>query len=161
MTHSVFRCNTAGVGGGIDMDGENGGTLTGADDVFTGNTATVGGGIYNLDFATLTGDTFTGNSATRGGAMENDWQATVTDTAFRRNKASADGGAIYQVNLFGDGTLGINGGRITGNTAGGDGGGIYNAGPHAGTASISPSTTVRDNQPDNCAPLGSVAGCTG
>jgi predicted outer membrane repeat protein len=162
VTHSVFRCNIGGAGGGIEMGGVNGGTLTATDDIFTGNTATVGGGIYNYEAATLTGDTFTGNSAAYGGAIDNEWHATATDTAFRRNKASTNGGAIYQDNYFGDGTLSIVGGRIAGNTAGGDGGGVYNATPHVGSvASISPSTTVRNNQPDNCAPTGSVGGCTG
>ena len=50
MTHSVFRCNTAGYGGGIEFFGEDGGDLTATDDVFTGNTATEGGGgIYDLE----------------------------------------------------------------------------------------------------------------
>ena len=92
---------------------------------------------------------------------------TATDTAFRRNKASADGGAIYQDNPFGTGTLFITGGRITGNSAGG--GGIYNYGstndktgpPRRQESHISPSTTVGNNQPDNCAPLGSIPTCTG
>jgi predicted outer membrane repeat protein len=162
-THSVFRGNKSSYdGGGIELSDDISGELTAADDIFRDNTATVGGGgIFNLDSATLTGDTFTGNKAANGGAMENESDATVTDTTFRRNKASADGGAIYQENLFGVGTLHITGGRITGNTAGGDGGGIYNAGPPGGKASVSPSTTVRNNLPDNCAPLGSVGGCTG
>jgi hypothetical protein len=166
VTHSVFRCNTSIVGGGgIDLVSVESGDLTATDDVFTGNTATAGGGgIYDLENGTLTGDTFTGNSAAHGGAVQGEWHMRVTDTVFRNNKASADGGAIYEDNLFGNGGLGILGGRITGNTAGGDGGGIYNAGPvnHAGGfADVSPTTTIRNNQPDNCGPAGSVEGCTG
>ena len=160
-THSVFRHNTAGYGGGIALNGFDGGILTATDDVFTGNTATEGGGgVYDWDNVTLTGDNFTGNSAPIGGAMEDESDATVTDTAFRRNKASADGGAIYQDNLFGSGILSITGGRISGNSAGGDGGGIYNygsanykIGPPPAKVYISPSTTVR-NRPARqlCAP---------
>ncbi len=163
VTHSTFRCNTTpGGGGGIDFSSYPSGDLTAADDVFTGNTATGwGGGIYNFETATMTGDTFTGNSAADGGAIGNESQVSVTDTAFRWNEASADGGAIYQENLFGNGRLGITGGRITGNTAGGDGGGIYNGGRDATETGISASTVVRNNQPDNCAPAGSVGGCTG
>ena len=161
-THSVFRGNKSSYGGAIDMSAFVSGELTAADDTFTDNTATAGGGgIFNLESAALTGDIFTGNSATMGGAMENEWHAAVTDTTFAGNKASEDGGAIYQTNPFGSGTLSITGGRITGNSASGDGGGIYNAGPPAGRASVSQSTTVSNNKPDNCAPLGSVLGCTG
>jgi predicted outer membrane repeat protein len=161
-THSVFRGNKSSYGGAIDMSAFVSGELTAADDTFTDNTATAGGGgIFNLESAALTGDIFTGNSATMGGAMENEWHATVTDTTFAGNKASEDGGAIYQTNPFGSGTLSITGGRITGNSASGDGGGIYNAGPPAGRASVSQSTTVSNNKPGNCAPLGSVVGCTG
>jgi predicted outer membrane repeat protein len=163
VAHSVFRCNTSSVvGGGIDFASDESGDLTATNDVFTGNTAALGGGgIYNLETATLTGDSFTGNSAADGGAVLNDWRLTATGTAFRNNKAKKDGGAIYKYDVFGSGTLSITGGRITGNTAGGDGGGIYNSGPHPGGADVSPSTAVRNNQPDNCAPLGSVANCTG
>ncbi len=165
VTHTDFRCNTGGAGAGIDLGSEDSGDLTATEDVFAGNTATgSGGGIYDLENGTLTGDTFTGNSATSGGAVLDEWHMGVSDTVFRGNKASADGGAIYQENLFGNGTLGISGGRITGNTAGGDGGGIYNAGPinpAGGSADVSPTTTVRNNQPDNCAPAGTVGGCTG
>jgi predicted outer membrane repeat protein len=169
VTHSVFRRNTASYGGGIALNGFDSGILTATDDVFTGNTASAGGGgVYNWDSVTLTGDTFTGNSAAIGGAVENEWHVTATDTTFRRNKASADGGAIYQINTFGSGILSIKGGRVTGNSAGGDGGGIYNygsanykVGPPPAEVYISPSTTVRNNQPDNCAPLGSIPSCAG
>jgi predicted outer membrane repeat protein len=163
VTHSTFRCNTTpGGGGGIDFSPYPSGDLTAADDVFTGNTATgYGGGIYNFETATVTGDTFTGNSAADGGAIANQGLMSVTRTAFRNNKASTYGGAVYQQNLFGNEGVGIGGGRITGNSADGDGGGVYNAGPGTGGAGVSPSTVVRNNQPDNCAPAGSVGHCTG
>jgi predicted outer membrane repeat protein len=161
VTHSTFRCNTAANGGAIYFNSYPDGNLAATDDVFTDNSAAVaGGGIYNGEAATVTDDTFTGNSATMGGAIENGWYLTVTNTTFRRNKASADGGAIYDFVPVGRPTQAIAGGRITGNSAGGDGGGIYYSGPPGGI-SVAPSTTVRNNQPDNCAPLGSVEGCTG
>ena len=50
----------------------------------------------------------------------------------------------------------LNHSQVTGNTAGGDGGGIFNNG---GTVTLS-ATSVTGNNPDNCG-LGSVPGCTG
>ena len=60
-------------------------------------------------------------------------------------------GPSMKITPLGTGTLSITGGRITGNTASGDGGGIYNAdGAHIEL----PQTTIKNNQPDNCAPQG-------
>ena len=55
------------------------------------------------------------------------------------------------------GALTLNRSKVTGNTAGIHGGGIFkNGGPVTLTAS-----TVTRNTPDNCAPPGSITGCTG
>jgi predicted outer membrane repeat protein len=185
VTHSVFRYNTASYeGGGIYLHGDDDGTLTATDDVFTGNTAEGGGGIYNYDGAVLTGDTFTGNSASVGGGVENEFYATVTNSVFRQNKATTNAGGFYNDwvaslsgAVFNRNTAGADGGAIwssrgptpgqaitgsqitvTRNTASEDGGGIYAS---AGTTIALTQSTIKNNQPDNCAPASSVAGCTG
>jgi hypothetical protein len=50
----------------------------------------------------------------------------------------------------------LNHSQVTGNTAA-HGGGIFNSG---GTVTLA-GTSITGNTPDNCAPPGSVAGCTG
>jgi hypothetical protein len=57
-------------------------------------------------------------------------------------------------------TVTIGHSRITGNSAGADGGGgIYNAG--SDLAVTLTHSQVMHNDPDNCAPTASVSGCTG
>jgi hypothetical protein len=74
------------------------------------------------------------------------------------NTAASVGGGIY--NLFGTVTLN-NSGSITGNTAGTDGGGIYNNFTFGGLATLNDISSITGNNPNNCAPPGSVPGCTG
>ena len=123
VTDSTFRVNSAAHGGGIDVNGQNGVTLTVTGDTFTGNSATAAGGaIYDTNAdVTATGDTFTGNTAPSGGAIANEGEATVTVTGstFRRNAATSAGGAIYNQcvavvtgTTFDQNTAGSGGGAI-------------------------------------------------
>ena len=52
----------------------------------------------------------------------------------------------------------MSGSSITGNSAGTDGGGIFNHATLGATAGIA-GTTVTGNLPDNCAPPGAISGC--
>ena len=99
MTDSTFRVNSAADGGGIDVNGQNGVTLTVTGDTFTGNTAPSGGAIANEGEATVTvtGSTFRRNAAASvGGAIYNQCVAAVTGTTFDQNTAGSGGGAIEQ-----------------------------------------------------------------
>jgi predicted outer membrane repeat protein len=76
----------------------------------------------------------------------------VTHDVFQTNTAGTDGGGLYN-----DGTVTIASTQITQNTAGNTGGGIYDD----GSTTLSSSSSVYANHPNNCAPLGSVTGCFG
>lgn len=78
----------------------NAGTVTIANDVFSGNTATTAGGVlYNSGTATVTNSYFTGNSAPSGGAIYNAGNLTVRDSIFKSNSAGTIGGAIYNTGV--------------------------------------------------------------
>ncbi len=138
-----------------------------------------GGAIYNGDSLSMTGGTVSGNSATNGAGLYNASDATVQRVTFEANSAGAGGGGIYNnldltlinTRLNNNHAAGRGGGidnentakiatsQIQLNSAGGSGevgGGIYNG--HSVTLM---SSFVGHNDPDNCAPPGSVAGCTG
>jgi hypothetical protein len=133
---SSITGNTAagGDGGGI---GNNTGTVTLNDNSsITDNTAPNGGGILNL-----------------AGSVTLNNSGSITG-----NTAGSVGGGIY--NLFGTVTLN-NSTTITGNTAGTDGGGIYNNFTFGGSVTLNDTSSITGNNPNNCAPPGSVPGCTG
>jgi hypothetical protein len=120
VSRSIFTRNTADLGGAIDIDSPQSGTLTATSDTFTGNTATSGGGaIYNFDYVAATDSTFTGNSAPVGGGMENEWYSDVAGSTFRNNRAESAGGGLYN-----DDQISVTGSAFRKNTAG-SGGGIY------------------------------------
>lgn len=78
----------------------NAGTVTIANDVFSGNTATTAGGVlYNSGTATVTNSYFTGNSAPSGGAIYNAGNLTVRDSIFKSNSAGTIGAAIYNTGI--------------------------------------------------------------
>jgi hypothetical protein len=117
---STFTRNTADLGGAIDIDSQQSGTLTAISDIFTGNTATSGGGaIYNFDYVAATDSTFTANSAPVGGGMENEWYSDVDGSVFRNNTAESAGGGLYN-----DDQISVTGSTFRTNTAR-SGGGIY------------------------------------
>jgi polymorphic membrane protein len=144
--------------------------------------------IDNFDYLGVADSTFTSNTATKGGAINNNWGAGVATSSFRDNHASADGGAINNQDDSAQADFGLTDSTLTGNTSGGyggaitnsadpqspaanldltgttiqgntastDGGGIYNDQSNVGLWE----STVQDNQPDNCAPVNSILGCT-
>ena len=174
-----------GDGGGIESTGGTV-TLNGTSNV-TGNFAVAGGGI-RLVGATLVLDGSNNSISNNtvddfGGGIFSDAASTVTlgpGTSISNNAGAQAGGGIDN-----DGTVILDGASITGNTAGdsnGTGGGISNDGTVTGTATITgnsagfdgggiyveqgtvtlnDSSTITGNTPDNCAPPGSVPGCTG
>jgi predicted outer membrane repeat protein len=145
-------------GGAIYNDGQ----MTVSHATFTGNLAPYGGAIYNDDQASIYVSSFTWNKAptlygdpgnSDGGAIYNDDDLYLADSGFLANSTGGNGGAIYT-----DGTLRGDHITITANAADSDGGGIYDGGDVVDPAALRDST-VFGNQPDNCAPTGSVAGC--
>jgi predicted outer membrane repeat protein len=140
----------------------NSGALSVTGSVFIGNAAGAdGGAIANSSALTVTASVFISNKASdHGGAIANSGTLSVTGSVFNGNTASGTatgdgGGAIFNSGLTA--TAALTGSAVVANTAGEDGGGILNAGG-AVTLSLSP---VISNKPDNCAPTGTIAGCTG
>ncbi|MEU6096563.1 hypothetical protein [Streptomyces sp. NPDC047079] len=154
---STVRDNySLGAGGGIN----NNGRLTVRDSSVFGNSGDNGGGIFNY----LAGQTVTViHSAVHhntarvrdgGGIGNNLGEVTVSGSAVYGNTAPSGGG------IWNGGTLKVTRSKVVGNAATGgpgSGGGIHRAG---GTVTLTQSV-VRGNTPENCAPLGSVQGCTG
>ena len=151
--------NSADNCGGIDSTGI-GVTASVSQSSVNGNIARVadGGGICDSSTLTLSGSSVYGNTAGFGaGLYDNDGTESVIRSTVTRNTASDQGGGIYNVN---GGTMTLTRSTVGDNTAdggAGSGGGIYNA---SGTVTLDQSW-VRKNNPDNCAPSGSVPGCFG
>jgi hypothetical protein len=134
------------------------------------------GGIVALNGTTVAGNL---SLAGRGGGIGNNGTMTLSDSVITGNTTGSDGGGLFN---NADGTLTVSDSTVSGNTAAGYGGGLFNFGLTAtftdrtitgstadaggglyldsGTATLQDST-VRGNVPDNCAPPGTVAGCTG
>ncbi|GGT37901.1 hypothetical protein GCM10010226_12900 [Streptomyces phaeofaciens] len=183
VSRSTVRDNTApsGAGGGI----HNLGTLTVLGSVVRDNYSLgAGGGINNNGFLTVRGSTVFGNSGDNGGGVFNylaGQTVALINSAVHHNTARvSDGGGIlnYQGEMtvsgstvysntstigggiWNGGTLTVTRSTVLRNTATGgpgSGGGIYKA---DGTVALARSV-VLNNTPDNCAPPGSVLGCTG
>ena len=69
----------------------------------------------------------------------------------------------YGGGIFNDvpGTVTLNSGSwISSNTTGRDGGGIYTNGDVDGSVTLNGGSHINGNEPDNCAPAGSVPGCS-
>jgi len=175
--------NSAQIRGGGIYNGA-GATLTADDSTLSGNTAALGGGAMINPGGTvaLNGTTVTGNRslAGRGGGIGNNGTMSLSDSTVTGNTTGSDGGGLFN---NADGTLTVSDSTVSGNTAAGHGGGLFNFGPSAtltgstvtgntagadgggiyldsGTVTLQDST-VGGNVPDNCAPPGAVAGCTG
>ncbi|MFD5393555.1 hypothetical protein ACFWJW_04910 [Streptomyces sp. NPDC127097] len=87
-----------------------------------------------------------------GGGLSNlGGTVSMLSSAVTGNSAIA-GGGIYNDN----GSITLTTSSVTGNEATSSGGGIY---VNSGGVTLL-GTSVRDNTPDNCAPSGSVMGCT-
>jgi predicted outer membrane repeat protein len=149
VTGSGFYQNQAEFGGGMSVD--NAAAVSGT--TFRLNRATdEGGGFYNDGDATLNGVTFAYDTARYGGGFFNDDIAALTHTTFTYNTARYGGG------FYNDDEASIERSQIFRNTAAVDGGGIFNEG---GSTITLTNTPVTENHPDNCGPIGTIAGCAG
>jgi predicted outer membrane repeat protein len=165
---SLFTGNSAPAGGAINNSGTT--QITGS--AFRGNTASAdGGALYNDTSATITGTTFTRNTAhSDGGAIYQSYNQTfpsthlpdlsLTRSRIRGNYAGQHGGGLDDAVLPAlpdlTAAAALTSSQVIANLAGQDGGGIYNQG---GAVPLT-STLIMNNHPDNCAPTGSVPGCT-
>jgi hypothetical protein len=146
---------TSGSGGGILND--VGATLSVENTLFRANTSIrAGGAIEDVSgsetITSITSVTFESNTSGtnpgNGGAIHitGDGTMNITSSIATMNSAGAEGGAYWN----GTGTMTINGGRISNNTASGNdpnqgGGGLFNAG---GTLIVNGMTEIRDNVAD-------------
>jgi predicted outer membrane repeat protein len=184
VTGSVFLGNRAGDGGALYLDPDGEDYLS--HDVLEGNSASGNGGavysqfgldVDNSKFAdnhagdqggglyiglieledTVAATDFTGNSSTDGGAIGNVGESglDLTDVTISGNHASAYGGGIYNEAEFDAVST-----QITRNSAVSGGGGVYNTDDSVGFTPTLTNSSVVDNQPDNCEPIGSVPGCS-
>jgi hypothetical protein len=131
VTNSLLTGNSAIQGGGVF---NNGGTLTVLGSTIRGNDAFTGGGIKNMPpqgtaRATLIviSSTLSGNTASNGGGgisnVSSRASATVTNSSFAANYCQFSRGGAILNNL---GQLAINFSTLSTNTAGTEGGGLYN-----------------------------------
>lgn len=150
----IFGGNTPNAGGGVYNEGSL--ALTAC--TVSKNTSEFGGGgiIHALNATgplTLNSCTVKDNAGNAGGgiAVVSRNLVTLTNCIISGNKATVDGGGISLLS----GTVTINGGEVTGNTAA-NGGGIFN---ERGTVNLS-GASVTGNDPNNCAGT-PVTGCVG
>ena len=139
VTNSIVSANTASVsGGGIANFGDGAnfggnpifdGELTLIDSTVSGNDATNGGGgIYNAaGDVTLIRSDVTGNEAGVGGGVMGGGFGRFSNFSFTQSTVSGNtaGGSGGGIALFGRAGLTMTTSSVTGNTAGGDGGGVY------------------------------------
>jgi hypothetical protein len=160
LTNAEFTYNfSSGSGGGFHNN--DGGTVTASNVSLFGNVATNGGGIDNdsvlpsgLVALTLSNVTLLDNFATYGGGIDNNGSQTLTDATISGNTADGLGGGIYNYSTSliisnstisgnnsasGDSSAPQGGGiwsqapltltnvTISGNSAAGSGGGVYNS----------------------------------
>ncbi|MFG3308531.1 hypothetical protein [Streptomyces wuyuanensis] len=172
--------NTAGQeGGGLFSSG----TAVIDSGSVVGNTAgTDGGGIFNSSVLTIGHSSVNANSAQRGGGIHNIGKVWIGRSVLKDNLAVTEGGGLWNddeattesTDITGNRTsgLGSRGGGVfnnSGNTVLTDttvtrnetvleGGGVFEA---PGSEVTLVRTRVKDNDPDNCAPSGTVTGCAG
>ncbi|QDT04721.1 putative outer membrane protein PmpB precursor [Rubripirellula lacrimiformis] len=114
-----------GEGGGAIFSG---GTMSIAGGTIDQNTAIVGlgngGGILNTGTLRVTGTAITANSAARaGGGIENSGTLELFSTTLGNNVTGINGGGLH---VSDNGVVTIADGAVTGNTAGREGGGLWN-----------------------------------
>jgi len=131
VTNSESTGDNAGMGGAVFSDG----TLTITNGTFSGNAATgdsgSGGALLSNGTLTVIGATFDGNTANRaGGAVELGASSTssFTDVTFSNNSHvtpnPGNGGALH---ISGAGSATFSGGVYSDNTAGSEGGALWNS----------------------------------
>jgi hypothetical protein len=152
----------------------NGGNATLNSTKVDNNTAshTSGAGIVNHGTMTLNKSEVNGNTAAGSGPVASGGgivsaqgppgtvptTLTINNSQVSNNRAGGNGGGIANgiSPMLTGGALTLNHSQLTGNTAA-HGGGIFNSG---GTVTLS-ATSVTSNNPDNCEPPNTIAGCTG
>jgi hypothetical protein len=120
-----------------------------------------GGGISNAGTVTLLSSEVDHNNASGGGGGIGNFSksgsaalVTLNSSQVHDNNATGSvGGGIW--NFDNSSTLNLGSTKVYNNSAG-DGGGIFNS----GAVSLA-SSPVFGNNPNNCAPPGSVPGCSG
>jgi CHRD domain len=178
VNNSTIDHNSGSGGGGIasgnGQGGGGGSFITINNTVISGNSATGGeqtggAGVSNGGTLQMNNTQLTGNDAGDGvgGGLLNHATATLNNVSATGNSAGI-GAGIANANLQGIPgatipvpTLTLNNVRVSGNTASVAGGGIaqFSAfGAPFGTITAH-NTSVTDNTPNNCSPVGSVAGC--
>lgn len=145
-------CLTWG-GGGINVDGTDGGDLVVIDSTISGNTTSSGGGgIEANDGATITvlRSTISGNQGTKGGGVHG-YDTTITESTITGNSATYGGGTWNVAGV----ALHLDESTVTGNKAFHSGGGITNQlGTVQFRGSIVAKNTGFGGAPDNCATHG-------
>jgi CHRD domain-containing protein len=179
INNSTIDHNSGSGGGGIASGNGNGGgpgsfirinNSVISDNNATGGPETGGAGISNGGILLMNNTQLTGNNADGGfgGGLLNHATAMLNNVSATGNSA-AIGAGIANVNLQGIPTGGtppvpaltMNNGNVTGNTASVAGGGIANVSPFGaplGSVTLR-NTQVNGNSPNNCIPVGSIAGC--
>jgi hypothetical protein len=160
LHHSTVVRNTAdNFGGGILNDGRGTTTMKGGSLLKNRAVTSNGGGLENiLGTASLDSVSVRGNTALVGGGIRNTNGSTVrlTSTTLRENIA-VSGAGLSNNSSTATSTATLNRSLVTRNTAITSGGGILNE--PGGQVTLTASRVIRNN-PDNCAPEGSVPGCT-
>jgi predicted outer membrane repeat protein len=163
----TIRGNTAYTGGGIYVQGDSnamdgfpyGGEGVGVSGgIIAGNHATAeGGGIYSDAVASVTGTVIKSNTALDGAGVYTELATLITSARITGNRATADGGGTAGGP---ESTTVLTDTPVTGNRAV-SGGGIWNGADFSPDVELDGTTSVTGNRPNNCAPPGSVRGCTG
>jgi hypothetical protein len=156
LDHSTVERNTAtNFGGGINNNGAGTMTMKGGS-LLNNRAASIGGGLENrVGTASLESVSVRGNVAPLGGGIRNTNDSTLRlkSTTVRDNIADSGAGLSYG----GTATATLVRSLVTHNTAIIVGGGILNQ--STGQVTLTDTRVIR-NSPDNCAPEGSVPGCT-
>lgn len=143
-------------GGGIEGQGA---TLTLRGVAVTACTALGAGGGIHTFIATLrleAGCQVTGNTGNQGGGIFNNGSTVVVDASqVTGNTAINNGGGIF--NLGSNGLTLSGGSTVTGNAATVSGGGIQVQGP----VTITPGSSVINNDPNDCAGPATITGTCG
>jgi hypothetical protein len=179
INNSTIDHNSGSGGGGIASGNGNGGgpgsfirinNTVISDNHATGGEETGGAGISNGGTLEMNNTRLTGNDAGSGtgGGLLNHATAMLNNVSVTGNGAAV-GAGLANINLQGIPgvtspvpALTIKNGDVTGNTASVAGGGIANIsafGAPLGTVTLR-NTQVNGNSPNNCVPVGTIAGCS-
>jgi hypothetical protein len=157
VLRSVTLSGNTGPNGGAISNGGSAHATISRTVISHNSTPGTGGGLINLGSLTLSGSRLSGNSAgVDGGGIATPGGGTthIIRSTIDHNVATGTGGGVFNA-----GTTALSHTLVRLNHAGaGGGGGIRNVAPATVTLSVS---IVRNNTPDNCSPVNTVAGCTG